>query len=330
MPQRETFGKKMIRRIRRGLVGRLSSTLDDSLLLQGRIASWQVRSMKTIGDLSDVEFKVTSQWGDDGIIDWLVERASIPSSAQTFVEFGVETYREANTRFLLQNRNWRGYIMDGSPAMQAATIEDNTLWKYDLNLRHAFIDIDNINDLIMASNFGEEIGLLSIDLDGNDYWIWQAIRVIRPILVVCEYNAVFGDIYPISVPYNPTFDRAGAHSSALYFGASIPALKSLGVKLGYRLLGTNSAANNAFFVRDDYAQRFDGALLNLRSFPSKFRESRDSEGQLTYVSGIERLNLISFLSVINTETQETVKISDLGSVYSEEWLAAMTSAARSS
>jgi hypothetical protein len=163
-------------------------------------------------------------------------------------------------------------------------------------------------------------------LDGNDYWIWQAIRVIRPILVICEYNAVFGDIYPISVPYNPTFDRTEAHSSALYFGASIAALKSLGVKMGYRLLGTNSAANNAFFVRDDYAHRFDGALLNLRSFPSKFRESRDSGSQLTYVFGIRRLNLISSLSVINTETGETVKIRDLGSIYSEEWLAGMTSA----
>src|ERR1700761_2843263 len=92
----------------------------DTLQLMGRMASWQVRSRQVISSLQDVEFKVTSQWGEDGIIDWLIERAQIPPISQSFIEFGVETYRQSNTRFLLQNRNWRGLIMDGSPAVITA------------------------------------------------------------------------------------------------------------------------------------------------------------------------------------------------------------------
>ncbi|MGA3196907.1 MAG: hypothetical protein ABSD39_18075, partial [Terriglobales bacterium] len=70
--------------------------------------------MTAISSLEQVEFKVTSQWGEDGIIDWLVERAGIPAHLSSFIEFGVESYAEANTRFLLQNRNWRGLVIDGS------------------------------------------------------------------------------------------------------------------------------------------------------------------------------------------------------------------------
>jgi hypothetical protein len=319
------LGKKLFQDLTARILGGVTVDLENLSILQGRMASWHVRSVKTAADLTEVEFKVSSQWGEDGIIDWLIERVGIASSLQTFIEFGVETYREANTTFLLQNRNWRGYIMDGSAAMDAATQKRGLRWKYDLRVQHAFIDRENINALLAASGFGKEIGLLSIDLDGNDYWIWEAIHAVRPILCICEYNAIFGDIQRISVPYDPLFRRAAKHSSTLYYGASIAALESLGSKLGYRLLGTNSAANNAFFIREDYAHRLEGALTNNRRFPSRFRESRDGEGRLTYVSGPERAKLIASMPVIDTETGETHMIGDFEQLYSPEWLEAMTS-----
>lgn len=297
----------------------------ESLQLAGRQASWQVRARTILPHLQEAEFRVSSQWGEDGIIDWLIERAEIPLAAQSFIEFGVENYRQSNTRFLLQNRNWRGLIMDGSPALITAVRADNLAWRYDLQARAAFITPGNINDLILDAGFEGEIGILSIDLDGNDYWVWAALHIVRPILCICEYNAVFGDVHPICTPYDQNFNRTKAHHSNLYFGASIPALCSLAAKKGYRFVGTNSAGNDAFFVREDYASRFvDGSLLQIRSFPSRFRESRDRSGRHTYIGGVERLKHISALPVVNVETGSTVQLGDLGSVYSDEWLSAMT------
>jgi len=299
--------------------------MGESIQLSGRMASWQVRTRNIIANLQEVEFRVSSQWGQDGIIDWLIERAEIPSKARTFIEFGVEDYRQSNTRFLLQNRNWRGLIMDGHPALATAVCRDGLAWRYDLTALRAFITRDNINDLIQGAGFGGEIGLLSIDIDGNDYWVWEALHAVDPIICICEYNAVFGDLHPICTPYDRHFDRTKAHPSNLYFGASINALRSLAAKKGYRFVGTNSAGNDAFFVREDYAGRVVGnALQAVRSLPSLFRESRDESGRNTYVGGAERLRQILGLPVSHVETGNIITLGELDTVYSDEWLQLMT------
>jgi hypothetical protein len=299
--------------------------MGESIQLSGRMASWQVRARKIIPNLQEVEFRVSSQWGQDGIIDWLTERAGIPFTAQTFIEFGVEDYRQSNTRFLLQNRNWRGFIMDGHPAVVAAVKSDNLAWRHDLTARSAFITRENINDLISGAGFGGEIGLLSIDLDGNDYWVWEALHTVRPIICICEYNAVFGDVHPICTPYDQYFNRTKAHPSNLYFGASIAALRSLAAKKGYRFVGTNSEGNDAFFVREDYAGRFvERSLQTVQSLPSLFRESRDESGRNNYIGGVERLRQIAGLPVIQVETGDTITLGELETVYSDEWMQLMT------
>ena len=325
------FAKKAIKKVlaplKPWLVGDIDALLMQNHQLVGRMASWQVRSKKAIYSLQDVEFRVSSQWGEDGIIDWLIERANIPPVSHSFIEFGVESYREANTRFLLQNRNWRGLIMDGSSSMIAAVQEDSLAWAYDLTVRPAFITRENINNLILTAGFRGDIGLLSIDLDGNDYWVWEAIDVVRPIICICEYNAVFGDMYPISIPYYANFNRTTAHHSNLYFGASITALRSLAAQKGYRFVGTTSAANDAFFVREDYARQFvDSSVQCIQALPSRARESRDEFGKLNYIGGIERVNNISTLPVVNVETGETVRLNELQSIYSREWLMSITGA----
>ncbi|MDW5265172.1 MULTISPECIES: hypothetical protein [Acidobacteriaceae] len=293
--------------------------------LLGRMASWQVRSRKMISSLQDVEFQMSSQWGEDGIIDWLIEQSEISCVSQSFIEFGVEDYRESNTRFLLQNRNWRGLIMDGNKAVTRAVREDALMASHDLTVQASFITRENINELIANAGFGGDIGLLSIDLDGNDYWVWEAIHVIRPIICICEYNAVFGDMFPVCIPYEAQFDRAIAHHSYLYFGASILALQSLATKKGYRFVGTTSAGNDAFFVREDYARQFvDKSLQSVGALPSFFRESRDRFGRRNYIGGVERLKEIATLPVVNVVTGETVRLGDLESIYSKEWLSAMT------
>ena len=275
------------------------------------------RDKSWMGAVSDSEFSGFSQWGEDGIIDWLIDR--LPGLPHTFVEFGVEDYRESNTRLLLYLRNWRGLVMDGSAEHIRNIRSQDIYWRYDLTAKCAFIDRDNVNDLIAQAGFSGDIGLLSVDIDGNDYWVWQAIDVVKPVIVVCEYNALFGDLRRISVPYQREFQRTGAHHSNLYFGASLPALIDLAGQKGYAFVGTNSNGCNAFFVRNDRAADVRKSIREVRSFPSTFRESRDTLGQLTFARGESRVDVIRHLPVFDFDANAMKPLADLGELYSETW-----------
>jgi hypothetical protein len=224
---------------------------DTHLILLSKLISYNNLNKNSIKSINEVEFKVFSQWGEDGIIDWLIN--NIPNIPKTFIEFGVENYTESNTRLLLLNYNWSGCIIDGSKENIMNIKKQHIYWRHNLNAINTFIDLDNIEDLINNQNFGPKLGILSIDIDGNDYWVWEKIQTTKPVIIICEYNAVFGDIHSISVPYDPIFQRSSYSSTNLYFGASIQALIKLGEKKGYEFIGTNSNGCNAFFIDKNYA-----------------------------------------------------------------------------
>jgi hypothetical protein len=193
--------------------------------------------------------------------------------------------------------------MDGSESNVKQIIDSDYFWKYSLAAKAAFIDAENINDLLSSSELDPEIGLLHIDLDGNDYWIWKSIEVISPIVAIIEYNSVFGMDRPITIPYDKGFNRSRAHPSNLYFGASLPALWQLSRDKGYAFIGCNSAGNNAYFVRrDKLSDTVCEVSLESGYVLSKYRESRDQEGRLTYLGGTQRLAAIKGLPVYNTAT----------------------------
>jgi hypothetical protein len=274
---------------------------ETELLLLGRLLANQSRSRGEIASLHDAEFKVFSQFGDDGIIQWLVQRLQI--GHKTFIEFGVEDYRESNTRFLMMNDNWSGLVIDGSRDNVDSILGSEYYWRHDLQAECAFIDCDNINGLISASGLGGEIGLLHIDLDGNDYWVWKAIDAVSPIVLVLEYNSVFGPERAITVPYDKGFVRTQAHFSNLYFGASLPALHDLSTHKGYGFVGCNSAGNNAYFVRrDKLSPQVPQVSLQQGYVSSKLRESRDRSGRLSHVAGGGRAEVIRGLPVYNTRS----------------------------
>jgi hypothetical protein len=312
------FKQRLSRRIKTAIAN--STRTHDLLTLHGRIASMTVRTMRPIESLQQVEFRVFSQFGEDGIIDWLVETAAIPPHLQTFVEFGVERYREANTRFLLQNRNWKGLILDSDSGLSEELQQDSIFWQHDLTVKTAFINRENINELLTQAGYSGELGLLSIDIDGNDYWVWESLNAARPVICICEFNAVFGDVHAVSIPYDPNFLRSRAHSSHLYFGASIKAMCSLAAKKGYSFVGTTSAGNDAFFVRDDYAPRVMSALKNKVACCSRTRESRDQAGRLSYVGGRQRLELIAGLPVVQVDTGKQIALRDLHPLCTPEWI----------
>ncbi|MDP4115289.1 MAG: hypothetical protein Q8903_04100 [Bacteroidota bacterium] len=280
---------------------------EQQLLMLGKILSETVKHKEQISSLSEVEFKVFSQWGDDGIIQWLVNNLDIPN--KTFIEFGVENYRESNTRFLMINNNWSGLVMDGSKSNINQIINSEYFWKYSLLAKDVFIDADNINNLISSAGFEKEVGLLHIDLDGNDYWIWKKIDVISPIIVILEYNSVFGKDRAITTPYDKAFIRSNAHYSNLYFGASYRALHKLSAEKGYSFIGCNSAGNNAYFVRNDKLNSTVREMPVEKGFVlSMFRESRDIEGRLTYLTGHDRIETIRGTLVYNVETNQIEKL----------------------
>ena len=133
---------------------------------------------------------------EDGIIQYLINNLAIQN--KTFVEFGVEIFEESNTRFLLMNDNWQGMVLDACEADIRYIQQDKIYWQYDLQAKCTWITRENINSLLMASGFGEDLGLLSVDIDGNDYWIWEAIESVRPLIVVVEYNSLLG-LQPVGV-----------------------------------------------------------------------------------------------------------------------------------
>lgn len=276
---------------------------ETALLAIGKMMSDRVRERTAVQSIREVEFKIFSQWGDDGIIQWLIHHLEIEH--EIFVEFGVSDYRESNTRFLMMNNNWSGLIMDGSKENVASIIGSEYYWKYDLEAKAAFIDRENINPLLKSSLKDPRVGLLHIDLDGNDYWIWEEINGVDPDVVILEYNSIFGSERAITVPYDPLFDRTRAHYSNHYFGASLQALVKLSEKKGYAFIGCNSAGNNAFFVRRELLKDPVREVSAAEGFVmAKARESRGADGELTFISGPERLGLIRGLPVINIEKGE--------------------------
>lgn len=280
-----------------------------ALLLLGKQMSWQVAQMPVNQDFRHVGFKVFSQWDEDGIIQYLIHK--LPIANKTFIEFGVENYVESNTRFLLLNDHWQGMVLDARKNDLHYIQHDKVYWQFDLQVKHGWITKDNIDGLLKESSFDEDLGVLSIDIDGNDYWIWEAVRSFAPRIVIVEYNSVFG-CSPVAVPYQEKFSRSAAHHSNLYYGASLGAFQHLARKKGYVLLGSNVWGHNAFFARADIAGEFRELTLAEAYVESKFRESRDSAGKMSYLRGDARGRLIDSLPVVNVVTGKMETLRSMG------------------
>ena len=273
---------------------------DLAVIQRGHILSLANLQVKS-NNLQDFEFRAFSQWGEDGIIQKLTNAIDIPN--KTFIEFGVENFLESNCRFLMMKDNWSGFVIDGSSKNVNQIERSSFFWKFDIRAKAAFITSANISDLLKESGFEQDLGILSIDLDGVDYWILEAIDYYEPRILILEYNAVFGADRSITVPNDPCFNRTSKHYSNLYFGASFSALRELASTKGYTLVGTNSAGGNSFFVRTNLLnQELQDFAANASFTDSKFRESRNTKGKLTYARGAYRLEIIQGLPVVDTRT----------------------------
>jgi hypothetical protein len=189
-------------------------------------------------------FQVFAQNGEDGIVDYLVSEIGITGSP--FVEIGFSP-TESNLLFYAAATGAAGLFIDGNAELIARRISP----AIGIRAKVACVWIDrDVNDLITA-NAGPNVEILSIDMDGNDYWNWESITAVSPSLVITEYNASFGAERCVSTPYAVDFDRFLHHPSGICHGMSLKAATFLAVSKGYSLVCTDQAGLNAFFVRDD-------------------------------------------------------------------------------
>ncbi len=283
--------------------------IQKELILKAKLLSVKNRYFKKIKDLSDIEFQVYSQWGEDGIIDWLITK--YPEIPKSFLEIGTQNYRESNTRFLLINKNWKGFIIEADKAAVKDIKSQRIYWKHNLRAINEFITKDNINNIIKGFNIPKKIGLLSLDIDGVDYWVLSKLSALDPSIIVCEYNSLFGQKKSVTVPYKSNFIRSEEHYSNLYYGASINAFIDLMKKKNYFLIGTNSAGNNAFFVRKNIWNKVKKIIIKKKVFVSKFRESRNIKGALTFLDKKKSLELIKNKFMIDLKDNKKKKIFEL-------------------
>lgn len=192
-------------------------------------------------------FRSFSQNDEDGILQEIFRR--IGAANRTFVEFGVQDGLQTNTRLLLY-QGWRGLWIEADRAAYARMLHafDAEVAARQLQVLNTFVTAESISGLIDSARLGE-LDLLSIDIDGNDYWIWDAIQF-KPRVVVIEYNAKFRPPTKWIMQYNP--EHRWNYSD--YHGASLESLNALARQKGYSLVGCCLAGVNAFFVRDDLMQ----------------------------------------------------------------------------
>tara|TARA_B100000780_G_scaffold249981_1_gene195957 strand:+ start:252 stop:1202 length:951 start_codon:yes stop_codon:yes gene_type:complete len=267
-----------------------------------------------IEDLNEIEVKIFSQNGEDGIIDYLIHRLRLDK--KNFVEIGVGNYRESNTRYLYSRYHPKGLIVDYLDDMEKKVKPFVNFWKGDLRICNKKINSDNVLDLL-DKNCDYEIDLFSIDIDSIDYWIIEKLKNNISKIFVAEYNPVFGAELEVSVPNIPGFERTKYHYSNLCYGMSLKSLINLMNKKGYYFIGANLQKNNAFFVlkkfkKEDFFQSIK--IKNLDNYTnSNIRDSRDKNNNLNYLSGDKKFKEIEECEVINLkdDKRELVRLKDL-------------------
>jgi hypothetical protein len=278
-------------------------------LLDSKITLWDTEKLPFLpANWNDYGFKVFSQNNEDGLLQYIIHHTELPQ--KNFIEFGVENYSECNTRFLLLHNNWSGLVMDGSKEWMDALKKQRIYWKRTIESKGVFITKENINKLISESGFSGKVGLLSVDIDGNDYWVFEAIDCIEPQILICEYNPIFGSKEAVSIPYKSDFYRTSAHYSNLYYGASLRAFVHIADKRGYKLVCINNIGNNAFFVKRDSSD-LPEVSIEEAWVDALYRESRDKSGKLTFLSLSKGRELLGKLPIVDVITGQKKKISEL-------------------
>lgn len=248
--------KRVLKKLARPVLEEFGSSLalrlkDESVAQKTLIQQYRLlanHGHERLPDWRDVGFRKYSQFEEDGILLYIF--SLIPPINRTCVEICAGIGSECNTANLIINHGWWGHLFDGD-AQNVALGKTFFSQNKDAFLRpprftQAWITAENVNDIITSSGATGPVDLLSLDLDGMDYWVWKAITAIEPQVVVCETNNPIPPDRALTVPYDPKF----VCKTKDYRGASLAAMSKLGREKGYRLVGTNRFGFNAFFMKN--------------------------------------------------------------------------------
>jgi hypothetical protein len=204
--------------------------------------------------LDETGFRVFSQFEEDGKLLFIFAALGIPTG--TFVDIGAADGINSNCANLALNFGWRGLFIEGDSNNvsrgEAYYKQHRDSWVYPPKFLQAIVKRENINDILRKASLPLEIDLMSIDIDGNDYWVWEAIDCVNPKVVIAETSIQFG-MKSIVVPYDKDHVYPGKHPQ--YFGASPTAMMKLANKKGYRLVGSNDYGFNSIYVRRGLAEK---------------------------------------------------------------------------
>ena len=265
---------------------------------------------KKIKNINDLDFKIFSQNGEDGIIDYLLY--SLKIQKPKFIEIGVGDYSECNTRFIFERTSPKGLIIDCLKNLEKKVKKNLKLWKGELTIVEKFINSKNIIETLNTNNFYNKIDLFSLDIDGIDYWVLEKLPKNFSKICVIEYNPTFGGKKKITVPNINNFDRSKYHCSNLCFGMSLIALTELMKKKKFYFVGTNILRNNAFFISDEYPKNKFFPKLKIQNIEknaySNISESRNKKKGLNYLKGASKLDEISNCEVIDLSKSKNKKV----------------------
>ena len=200
----------------------------------------------------DVEFRAFSQNGEDGILLYIF--SLIGMGGRRSVEICAGDGIQCNSANLIINHGWQGLMFDGDELLVErgrsyyAHLSDT--FCFPPKIVHAWVTRENINQLIAENGFEGPVDLLSLDIDGVDYWVWDALDVVQPRVVVAEIQCIWGAGRAVTVPYSPAFQTQYVNGLGVYSGASLPAFVKLARRKGYRLVGVQRLGFNAFFIKD--------------------------------------------------------------------------------
>lgn len=210
---------------------------------------WPPAGADPANGLQQYEYSLLSQNGEDGILRFLF--SEIGFGSRYFVEFGFGAH-QCNSLRLILHENFKGLLMDGSSEnCEFFRIAAAKRGISGVEAFCTFLTRENLEQTIAEHGVPAEIDFLSLDVDGNDYWFYEALERPSPRVVCIEYNAGIGPSLSWTVPYDPGFERFAKHPSGFFHGASLRALEKLGRRKGYRLVGCDSTGTNAFFLRND-------------------------------------------------------------------------------
>lgn len=286
----------------------------DALRLQaGTAAVLAARGARpTFRHLWDAEVRVYSQWGEDGILDLLCEAADLPRPRA--LELGAGDFGECNTRFLAEYRSASVLAADARPDLATHVAGLEVHWRTTVLPRVGWITPGTAPVLFAEAveAFGG-VDLLSLDLDGNDYWVARSLPLGELSVAVVEYNPGLGAGRPVSVPRDDAFERLRAHHSGLYFGASLTAFVELFARHGLVFVGSNRACSNAFFLRED---RLADLPLRVPAdlgpyLDRRLREGRDGQGRLDFRPAPAHVEQLARLPLVDTVTGERLTVGEV-------------------